>query len=299
MTAGTTRSETWIDAAEFLMGSDAHYPDEAPSRRRGGRRVLDRPLPGHQPPLRRLRGRDRLRHRRRAPARPGGVPGAPPENLVPGSLVFTRTRGPGRPAPHQPVVDLDAGRELATPRRDPAQRSPGARSIRSSTSPTRTRPRTPTGPAARCRPRRSGSSPRAAGSTAPPTCGATRPSRPAPGSPTTGTATSRGGRNRATGRPRRSAPSSPTASGSTTWPATSGSGRRTGTAAARPRAATRPSRSSRSRERSSGRIVPVRRQLLPALPPAARRPQMIDTGMSHVGFRCVRPAGHRVIAAAA
>ena len=23
--------------------------------------------------------------------------------------------------------------------------------------------------------------------------------------------------------------------------------------------------------------------------PAARRPQMIDTGMSHVGFRCARP----------
>jgi formylglycine-generating enzyme required for sulfatase activity len=24
--------------------------------------------------------------------------------------------------------------------------------------------------------------------------------------------------------------------------------------------------------------------------PAARRPQMVDTGMSHIGFRCVRPA---------
>ena len=24
--------------------------------------------------------------------------------------------------------------------------------------------------------------------------------------------------------------------------------------------------------------------------PAARRPQMIDTGMSHIGFRCVRRA---------
>jgi formylglycine-generating enzyme len=29
--------------------------------------------------------------------------------------------------------------------------------------------------------------------------------------------------------------------------------------------------------------------------PAARRPQMIDTGMSHVGFRCIwrQPASHR------
>ena len=25
--------------------------------------------------------------------------------------------------------------------------------------------------------------------------------------------------------------------------------------------------------------------------PAARRPQMVDTGMSHIGFRCVRRAG--------
>jgi formylglycine-generating enzyme required for sulfatase activity len=27
--------------------------------------------------------------------------------------------------------------------------------------------------------------------------------------------------------------------------------------------------------------------------PAARRPQMIDTGMSHIGFRCVVRAGER------
>ncbi len=27
--------------------------------------------------------------------------------------------------------------------------------------------------------------------------------------------------------------------------------------------------------------------------PAARRPQMVDTGMSHIGFRCVRPADER------
>ena len=37
-----------------------------------------------------------------------------------------------------------------------------------------------------------------------------------------------------------------------------------------------------------------RRQLLPALParrppPAGRGPQMIDTGMSHIGFRCAAP----------
>ena len=37
-----------------------------------------------------------------------------------------------------------------------------------------------------------------------------------------------------------------------------------------------------------GRLVPVRRQLLPAYRPAARRPQMVDTGMSHIGFRCIK-----------
>ncbi len=30
--------------------------------------------------------------------------------------------------------------------------------------------------------------------------------------------------------------------------------------------------------------------------PAARRPQMVDTGMSHLGFRCVRRAPHSAVA---
>ena len=71
---------------------------------------------------------------------------------MPGSLVFTRTRGP---------VDLRHINQwwTWTPGacwRHPegqARRSPGARSIRSSTSPTRTRPPTPSGPGPRCRPR--------------------------------------------------------------------------------------------------------------------------------------------------
>ena len=36
-----------------------------------------------------------------------------------------------------------------------------------------------------------------------------------------------------------------------------------------------------------GRIVPVRRRVLPALPAVGAATQMVDTGMSHVGFRCV------------
>src|SRR5262249_42392863 len=41
------------------------------------------------------------------------------------------------------------------------------------------------------------------------------------------------------------------------------------------------------RKGDQGWLVPLRRQLLPALPAAARRPQMVDTGMSHIGFRCL------------
>jgi hypothetical protein len=36
-----------------------------------------------------------------------------------------------------------------------------------------------------------------------------------------------------------------------------------------------------------GRLLPLRRLLLHALPARRPPPEMIDTGMSHVGFRCV------------
>ena len=99
------------------------------------------------------------------------------------------------------------------------------------------------------------------------------------------------------------------ASASTTWPATSGSGRPTGTRAPPRRGSRAASRATRAADRGQPR--PGQPQF--AIPrkvvkggsflcadsyclryrPAARRPQMIDTGMSHVGFRCVRnaPAG--------
>jgi len=86
--------EVWIEAATFRMGSDAHYPEEAPSRsvtvdgfwidsvqvtnRRYAQFVADT-------------GYVTVAER---PLDPADFPGAPPENLVAGSLVFTRTRGP-------------------------------------------------------------------------------------------------------------------------------------------------------------------------------------------------------------
>ena len=83
-----------IAGGEFTMGSDEHYPEEAPAHRvsvdgfwidatavtnaefaafveeTGYVTVAERPLD------------------------PADFPGAPPENLVPGSLVFTPTAGP-------------------------------------------------------------------------------------------------------------------------------------------------------------------------------------------------------------
>ena len=111
---------------------------------------------------------------------------------------------------------------------------------------------------------------------------------------------------RATARRRRSALTRPTASASSTWPATSGSGRPTGTPTV-----TRRTRQAVLRATQPAR-GPVEGSYDPAQPqfrvprkvikggsflcadsyclryrPAARRPQMIDTGMSHIGFRCV------------
>jgi formylglycine-generating enzyme len=94
MSASATETEAWIPAAEFRMGSDAHYPEEAPSRRVAVDGFwIDR----FQVTNRRFAafvaetGYATLAER---PLDPAAFPGAPAENLVPGSLVFTRTRGP-------------------------------------------------------------------------------------------------------------------------------------------------------------------------------------------------------------
>jgi sulfatase modifying factor 1 len=103
MTAAATTGATdappagdmvWIPGGTFRIGSDDHYPEEAPARAvqveglwvcrttvtnaaytaftaaTGYRTVAERPL------------------------NPADFPGAPPENLAPGSMVFVRTPGP-------------------------------------------------------------------------------------------------------------------------------------------------------------------------------------------------------------
>ena len=76
-------------------------------------RVLDRPLPGHQPPVRRVRRGDRLRDGRRAAARSGRLPGrstGEPRARLDGVHDDRRSC---RPAPPRPVVEVDARRLVA------------------------------------------------------------------------------------------------------------------------------------------------------------------------------------------
>ena len=109
------------------MGSDDHYPEEAPTHRvRVDAFSIDAGAVTNAR-VRRVRRRHRLRHRGRAAARPGRLSRTrPPENLQPGSMVFTPTRGP---------VDLrhlsqwwrwTPGRVLAAPARARRARSTSA-----------------------------------------------------------------------------------------------------------------------------------------------------------------------------
>jgi formylglycine-generating enzyme len=95
--AHTTRDAdgmVWIPAATFLMGSDAHYAEEAPSHRAAvdGFWIDRHPVTNRQfARFVRDTGYVTLAER---PLDPADFPGAPAENLSPGSLMFTRTGGP-------------------------------------------------------------------------------------------------------------------------------------------------------------------------------------------------------------
>jgi sulfatase modifying factor 1 len=84
----------WIPAGTFSMGSGAHYPEEAPVRSVAVDGFwIDRfPTTNHEfAEFVRDTGYVTVAER---PLDPNCFPGAPPENLVSGSLVFTMTSGP-------------------------------------------------------------------------------------------------------------------------------------------------------------------------------------------------------------
>jgi formylglycine-generating enzyme required for sulfatase activity len=84
----------WVPGGTFRLGSDAHYPEERPAH---DVRVDGFWMDRHPMTNRRFAafaedtGYVTVAER---PLDPADFPGAPPENLVPGSLVFTMTPGP-------------------------------------------------------------------------------------------------------------------------------------------------------------------------------------------------------------
>jgi sulfatase modifying factor 1 len=85
---------TWIPTATFRMGSGDHYPEEAPVHV-----VSVDGLWIDTAPVTNRRFAEFVKHSgyvtvAERPLDPADFPGAPVENLAPGSLVFTRTPGP-------------------------------------------------------------------------------------------------------------------------------------------------------------------------------------------------------------
>ena len=83
-----------VSGGTYTLGSDRHYDEERPARRVDvgdftidAYTVTNRQYAEFVADTRYVTVAER-------PLNPVDFPGAPPENLVPGSMVFTRTRGP-------------------------------------------------------------------------------------------------------------------------------------------------------------------------------------------------------------
>ena len=209
----------WIPGGTFRMGSDTHYPEERPVHRVTVDGFwIDRVPVTNERFARFVEATGHVTFAE-IPPRAEDYPGALPEQLYAGSLVFVQARRTGRHQRHPKLVAVHARRGLAASAAARRARLDGLdASSRGARRPSPTRRRSPSGRARRCRPKRSGSSPRAAGSTAPPTPGATSSCRTTVTWRTRGRASSRGRTRRATATkaPRRWARSRRTATACTT-----------------------------------------------------------------------------------
>lgn len=89
-----SESMIWVDGAEFAMGSEDFYPDEAPVRRVAVDGFWIDPHPVTNARFSAfVDDTGYVTEAERAPD-PALYPGAPAENLVPGALVFVMTPGP-------------------------------------------------------------------------------------------------------------------------------------------------------------------------------------------------------------
>ncbi|MDH4279081.1 MAG: formylglycine-generating enzyme family protein [Acidimicrobiia bacterium] len=83
-----------IPGGTFTMGSDRHYPEEAPAHKVRVDGFSMSPVPVTNRQYADFVAATDYRTVAERPLDPADFPGAPPENLVPGSLVFTMTPGP-------------------------------------------------------------------------------------------------------------------------------------------------------------------------------------------------------------
>lgn len=84
----------WIEGGSFRMGSDDHYPEEAPARHVAVDGFWIDRCPTTNAEFARFVDDAGYVTVAERPLDPADFPGAPAENLVPGSLVFTMTPGP-------------------------------------------------------------------------------------------------------------------------------------------------------------------------------------------------------------
>ena len=152
----------WIPGGTFAMGSDDHYPEEAPVHRVTVDGFWMDPAPVTNKQFREFVETTGYVTFAEIAPRAEDYPGALPHMLKAGSLVFRPPARRGRPTRLEPVVGIPLRRQLAPSLRTRHLDQGPRRLIPSCTSPTRMRKPMPSGPARSCRPRPSGSLPRAA-----------------------------------------------------------------------------------------------------------------------------------------
>ena len=171
--AAPTADMIRIRGGTFRMGSDRHYPEEAPGHSVTVDGFWIDPTPVTNAQFRAFVAATGYVTWAEIAPDPKDYPGALPEMLKAGGLVFTPPTQAGRPR----ATSASGGASPSAPTGgDPtakAATSAGSTTIPSSRSRSRTPRPTPSGPARSCRPKRNGSSPRAAAWTARSSPGAT------------------------------------------------------------------------------------------------------------------------------
>jgi sulfatase modifying factor 1 len=90
----TTAEFVWIDGGSFRMGSDEHYPEEAPVHSVAVEGFSIRPTAVTNREFEAFADESGFRTVAERPLDPADYPGVPVANLAAGALVFTMTRGP-------------------------------------------------------------------------------------------------------------------------------------------------------------------------------------------------------------